>query len=144
MILIITKWSHLSKPAVRNLFDSRKVPAVLTVFLLITTVFTFRTATDKSISATWVSISEEAFPYEWPLKIPSGELSCAGDDFQVWFKAPNKEIFAVSGPAHQRRFFIRSIDEISRIERTQLISPTIDLLRFGMTLCSTSYMGEQN
>jgi hypothetical protein len=98
------------------------------------------TVTSRAKPLIWHPVSSATFPTTWPLKTDNGFLSCAGKDFQVWFKDSEGKIFAVSGPALQRRFFIPSIDEISLKPRTQLVSPTLDLMEFGMKLCGAEYM----
>jgi hypothetical protein len=55
----------------------------------------------------WTPVSSISFTEGWPLRIPDGFIGCAGDDFQIWFKAPDGELYAASGPALHRRFFIK-------------------------------------
>ena len=42
---------------------------------------------------------------EWPLKVSEGTLLCAGDDRQMWFRAPDGTLYAASGSAMARSFF---------------------------------------
>lgn len=112
----------------------------LLVILGVVGVSTCRVAFSKDEVKTWSRIEESTFPSTWPLVEDEGEIGCAGDDFQVWFKSSDGEVYAVSGPALQRRFFLKSVDEISAFPRVTLVSPTHELLRFGMTLCGAVYM----
>ena len=116
------------------------------VFLTLSSVFvvglTASYAMNKAEVTEWKPVSSITFTEGWPLKIPEGFLGCAGDDFQIWFKTPDGQLYAASGPALHRRFYTKSVDELSSNERNELISPTFNLMRYGMKLCGGEYMVE--
>jgi hypothetical protein len=123
--------------------SSRRNHVALYLFsglVLLVSFFGVSTLRYKPTIENWQPISSQSFPTFWPLTIDSGFLSCSGHDFQVWFKSPEGKLYAVSGTALQRRFFVSSIEELSNMKRDQLISPTISLMEYGVKLCGAEYM----
>jgi hypothetical protein len=120
----------------------RTVTAFLFLLSMYVVVLTANYSVQRAEISQWKPVSSITFTEGWPLKIPEGFLGCAGDDFQIWFKTPDGELYAASGPALHRRFFTKSVDEISINERSELISPTLNLMRYGMRLCGGEYMVE--
>lgn len=125
---------------------SNTLDRTITAFLALSSIFVVGLTANYSMKRAevteWKSVSSVTFTEGWPLKIPEGFIGCAGDDFQIWLKSPEGEIFAVSGPALHRRFFVKSVDEISIDKRSELVSPTLNLMRYGMRLCGGEYMAE--
>lgn len=122
-----------------------KIPdGAFTAVMFLSSVFVVATTLNYSLNkaeiSEWKPVSSISFTEGWPLNIPEGFIGCAGSDFQIWFKTSAGELYAVSGPALQRRFFAKSVDEISLNKRSQLISPTLNLMRYGMRLCGGEYM----
>jgi hypothetical protein len=87
----------------------------------------------------WTKISSSDFQ-NWPLIPNSGEISCSGSDFQVWFRDSKGTVYAASGPAMQRTLFTKRISEIYKSDPEILSSPAIEITKRGMELCGGSFM----
>ena len=120
----------------------RTITASLFLLSIFVVALTANYSMRKAEVTQWKPVSSNTFTEGWPLIIPNGFIGCAGDDFQIWFKTPDGEIYAVSGTALHRRFFLKSVDEISINKRSTLTSPTLNLMRVGMRLCGGEYMVE--
>lgn len=92
-----------------------------------------------SPTSDWIKISSSDYQ-NWPLMPNSGEISCGGNDFQVWFRDSNGTVYAASGPAMQKTFFTKRINEIYKSDPEILSSPAIEITKRGMELCGGSFM----
>jgi hypothetical protein len=86
-------------------------------------------------NARTAEVSSDAYE-TWPLTVPEGTLLCAGDDRQVWFRAPDGTLYAASGSAMARSFFRPRITELAAGEVLYAWPDFSPLLTRGIQLCS--------
>jgi hypothetical protein len=87
------------------------------------------------VAAKAESLSAATFPHPWPFRVPSGTLSCAGKDYQMWFVTPDGTSYAVSGTAMAASPLTPSALELAP-GRTQYSWPEIKpVLTEGLRLC---------
>jgi hypothetical protein len=75
---------------------------------------------------------------EWPLEVSEGTLLCAGDNRQMWFRAPDGTLYAASGSAMARSFFRPRITELASGEVPYAWPEFQPLLDAGERLCTGS------
>jgi hypothetical protein len=75
---------------------------------------------------------------EWPLGVSEGTLLCAGDNRQMWFRAPDGTLYAASGSAMARSFFRPRITELASGEVPYAWPEFQPLLDAGERLCTGS------
>jgi hypothetical protein len=71
----------------------------------------------------------------WPLTVDSGTLSCAGDDYQIWFTDPAGRRLAVSGTAMKRAFHPPLISAEMIPSRRGDWAAALPLIRAAIPLC---------
>jgi hypothetical protein len=71
----------------------------------------------------------------WPLTVDWGEVLCAGDNRQVWFRAPDGRLYAANGTAMASSFSTPRISSLVRGELTYGWPTLQPLLNRGLSLC---------
>lgn len=74
----------------------------------------------------------------WPLTAPSGELICAGDNLQVWFRTDDGTLYAVSGTAMAASFRRPRVIELARGQVPYGWGQVRPFLNAGLQLCRQS------
>jgi hypothetical protein len=87
-----------------------------------------------------VQISKAAYGPKWPFRVPSGTLTCAGDDYEVWFTASDGTRYALSGSAMARSLLTPRAESI-RAGNTpgHVWTHVMPILNQGMLLCGRKY-----
>jgi hypothetical protein len=117
--------------------------AILSLSLMTALVgWTFIEAHKPAKQLVWHRIAPETVPFEWTISFPHGEIACDPDELQVWVRDNKGELYAASGSALRHRFWSKSIDEASTIDRSTLVSTLQAVTVMGMDFCNTSFMGE--
>jgi len=89
-------------------------------------------------------VSQSQLGKAWPLTVPQGTLTCAGDDYQIWFIDPAGARYAVSGTAMKRAFHPPLIQALVLKKLSHSWAATVPLLKLGVQLCGPpgrSYQG---
>jgi hypothetical protein len=85
-----------------------------------------------------VQVSRAEYGRAWPFTVPSGTLTCAGSDYEVWFRAPDGTTYALSGSAMMRSFLTPRALEL-KAQHEQGWREVIPVLTRGMRLCGRGY-----
>jgi hypothetical protein len=89
-------------------------------------------------------VSQTQLGRSWPLAVSQGTLTCAGDDYQIWFIDTGGTRYAVSGTAMKRAFHPRIVGELVQRRLRRNWAATVPLLKLGVQLCGPpgrSYQG---
>ena len=86
-----------------------------------------------------VQITAAEYGRAWPFTVPSGTLTCAGSDYEVWFQASDGKTYALSGSA-----MMRSLRTPRALALKAQSEPgwreVIPVLSRGMRLCGRGYL----
>jgi hypothetical protein len=84
-------------------------------------------------------VSRSEYGRAWPFTVPSGTLTCAGSDYEVWFRAPDGTTYALSGSAMMRSILTPRALAL-KAQREPMWREVIPLLTRGMRLCGRGYL----
>jgi hypothetical protein len=86
-----------------------------------------------------VRISQAEYGRAWPFTVPSGTLTCAGSDYEVWFRSPDGTTYALSGSAMMRSLLTPRALAL-KAQREPGWREVIPVLTRGMRLCGRGYL----
>lgn len=93
---------------------------------------------EETISASTFAAGSLGKGKPWPLTVSEGTLSCAGDDFQMWFVTPDGVRYALSGTAMASSPRTRRILDLAPGGIAYAWPEIKPLLSEGMRLCGSS------
>lgn len=85
-------------------------------------------------------VSRSEYGRAWPFTVPSGTLTCAGSDYEVWFRDPDGTTYALSGTAMMRSILTPRALALKAQRGEPGWREVIPLLSRGMRLCGRRYM----
>jgi Protein of unknown function (DUF2511) len=93
------------------------------------------------VGAPQVQISRAEYGPKWPFTVASGTLTCAGSDYEVWFRASDGTRYALSGTAMSHSFLTPRAESIRAGTTTRVWYRVVPVLSQGMRLCGRPFAG---
>jgi len=126
-------------PQLRPSSPSRWLPlAAVGSWLVVAGLVVATVALDQpapAASALQTPVSQAQLGRAWPLTVEQGILTCAGNDYQIWFIDPAGRRYAVSGTAMKRAFHPVPIQSLVLANLSHSWAATVPLLKLGVQLC---------
>ena len=88
-----------------------------------------------------LQISQAQYGRKWPFTVPSGTLTCAGSDYEVWFRAPDGTRYALSGTAMSHSFLTPRAESLRTGTTSRVWYGVVPILSEGMRLCGRAFAG---
>lgn len=95
----------------------------------------------STAGAPTLPISQAQYGAKWPFTVPSGTLTCAGSDYEVWFRAADGTRYALSGTAMSHSFLTPRAESIRAGTTTRVWYRVVPVLSQGMQLCGRAFAG---
>lgn len=95
----------------------------------------------STAGAPQLQISQAQYGAKWPFTVPSGTLTCAGSDYEVWFTAPNGTRYALSGTAMSHSFLTPRAESLRTGTTSRVWYRVVPVLSQGMQLCGRAFAG---
>ncbi len=108
------------------------VPLALAVTLVAATVVVYQPSKAVDVG----ELSADDLEGAWPLTVPRLELSCGGDDGQVWGRTPDGQRISVTGTAEARSPGTMAVGRIAIGNRNVRMS-TAEVVRVAVERCPT-------